>query len=198
MFTDQNFPPASPVETAEPVAQSPSLHNFNYSNQDPNFASADPTLKGTSSMRKASKMFIPLCVVVVVAGVLTGFGLDKLNAKGNGNTFQGQTIEKVAKDAASIQSGQVFGSADESNFKDSAEGYMEAGGIDGEGTEHLLRPGGVSQTVYLTSSVTDLSKFEGMQVKVWGETFKGQKAGWLMDVGRVQVQNTKGQAPSEK
>jgi hypothetical protein len=36
-----------------------------------------------------------------------------------------------------------------------------------------------------------------MQVKVWGETFKGQKAGWLMDVGRVQVIDTEAEAPVE-
>jgi hypothetical protein len=37
-----------------------------------------------------------------------------------------------------------------------------------------------------------------MIVKVWGETNKAQKAGWLMDVGRVQVVNPQGEAPAEK
>jgi hypothetical protein len=27
----------------------------------------------------------------------------------------------------------------------------------------------------------------GKKVQVWGETFKGQKAGWLMDVGRIKA-----------
>lgn len=31
---------------------------------------------------------------------------------------------------------------------------------------------------------------------IWGETFKGQKAGWLMDVGRVEVVNTSATKPS--
>ena len=62
----------------------------------------------------------------------------------------------------------------------------------------MLRVGGVSQTVVLTSSATDLSKLVGMNVKVWGETFKAQKAGWLMDVGRIQVISTKGQPPAEE
>ncbi len=197
-MTDTN-----PSQTTQPMTQSvptespmnQTLHNFNYSTQD----TTDTSMaKGTPSMQKASKMFLPLCVVVIVGGIFTGVGLKKLNAKENSNTFQGQTIEKVAKDSASIQNGQVFGSADESNFKDSAEGYLEIGGVNGEGSHHLVRAGGVSQTVYLTSSVTDLSKFEGMEVKVWGETFKGQAAGWLMDVGRVQVKNTKGELPAGK
>jgi hypothetical protein len=198
MSTDPAQTQTTP-QTAEPVAAPQTVRAFNYSTQDPTATPAGATeMKGSSSMQTASKMFLPLCLVVVVAGVLTGLGLNKLYAKGGNTTYQGQSIEKVAKDVSSIQNGQVFGSADEKNFKDSAEGYLEVGGIDGEGSHHLLRAGGISQTVYLTSSVTDLSKFEGMEVKVWGETFKGQKAGWLMDVGRVQVQNTKGAAPTEK
>jgi hypothetical protein len=94
--------------------------------------------------------------------------------------------------------GDVFGVQDEKTFKDSAEGYLEIGGLDGEGSHKLLRPGGDSQTVYLTSSVTDLDKFDGMSVKVWGETFKGQKAGWLMDVGRVQIVSPQGEKPTEE
>ena len=47
--------------------------------------------------------------------------------------------------------------------------------------------GDASQNVYLTSSVIDLSKYTGKKVQVWGETFQGQKAGWLMDVGRIKL-----------
>ena len=37
-----------------------------------------------------------------------------------------------------------------------------------------------------------------MKVKVWGETFKGQTAGWLMDVGRVQVVELDAEPPVEE
>jgi len=40
----------------------------------------------------------------------------------------------------------------------------------------------------LTSSVVDLSQYEGKKVKVLGETQKAIKEGWLMDVGKVEVQ----------
>ena len=86
-----------------------------------------------------------------------------------------------------VETGAIFGSEDEETFNDSAEGTMRDGGIDGEGAYHLERPGGESQNVYLTSSVIDLSAFIGKKVKVWGETFDSEKAGWLMDVGRLQV-----------
>ena len=81
----------------------------------------------------------------------------------------------------------MVGSADETVFKDNATGMLDRGGIDGEGSHQLVREGGASQTVYLTSSVVDLEQFVGHKVQVWGETFAAQKAGWLMDVGRVKV-----------
>ncbi len=153
------------------------------------------TMKGNQPMKSMNKMFLLLLGAVVLAGIGTGTGLQQLTNKNSAGYYHGQKIQQVA--GTNMQKGQVFGTADESTFKDSAEGVLQAGGIDGEGSDKLLRPGGASQTVYLTSSITDLSKFEGMKVKVWGETFKGQKAGWLMDVGRVQVEETQAQPPTQ-
>jgi hypothetical protein len=70
---------------------------------------------------------------------------------------------------------------------DDATGTIKEGGTGNEGTHHLDREGGVDQTVYLTSSVIDLSSFVGKKVKVWGQTLASKKAGWLMDVAKVQV-----------
>jgi len=147
-------------------------------------------------MNLANKLSILLIVTAVIAGVGTGFGLNKLSAKSPLGKNSNQPISVVPSNG--INNGDVFGSPDESTFKDTASGYLEKGGLDGEGSHKLLRAGGVSQTVYLTSSVTDLDKFAGMEVQIWGETFKAQKAGWLMDVGRIQVVNTQGQAPVEE
>jgi hypothetical protein len=90
-------------------------------------------------------------------------------------------------DVSKLPAGAVFGSDDEKLFRDSAEGVLKLGGINGEGAYHLERPGGESQNVYLTSSVIDLSQLEGRTVKVWGDTNAAQTAGWLMDVGRAQI-----------
>ena len=86
-----------------------------------------------------------------------------------------------------VNSNTAVGSTNKT-FKDVAEGTLQKGGIDGEGTHKLIRPGGDSQTVYLTSSVVDLSQYEGKKVKVFGETQKALKEGWLMDVGKVEVE----------
>lgn len=89
---------------------------------------------------------------------------------------------------AGLKEGDIIGVQDEKTFTDSVTGVLQKGGLDGEGSHKLLRPGGNSQTVYLTSSVIDLDEFIGNQVTLWGQTLKGQKAGWLMDVGRARVE----------
>jgi len=124
-------------------------------------------------------LFIFLVMAVVLGG-MTGF--ISSNRKGSGNTLTTGTI-----DSSKVSKGTVVGSDNTKIFKDTASGSLKEGGIEGEGQFHLVRPGGVSQNVYLTSSSVDLSKFVGRKIKVWGETQKAQYAGWLMDVGRVEV-----------
>lgn len=116
-------------------------------------------------------------IILFILGVGTGYVLAQKN-------LTGSTTEKSSE---IIQTEKTVGSTDSKTFKDSAEGKIEKGGIDGEGTHKLIRTGGPSQTVYLTSSVVDLDQFVGKNVKVWGETFAADKAGWLMDVGKVEL-----------
>ena len=74
-------------------------------------------------------------------------------------------------------------------FKDEAECEIERNDdLDkyAQGTHKLIRPGGESQTAYLTSSVLDLDEYVGKEVKVFGETFGSEQVGWLMDVGKVE------------
>lgn len=156
--------------------------------------------KKKDPMKNKKMMLIIISVIAVIAGTATGFGAYKLRAKSRVQTSstapKGSNLQQVAGDV--VKTGDIFGVEDETTFKDSAQGYLEKGGMDGEGSHKLLRAGGDSQTVYLTSSITDLDKFDGMEVKIWGETFKGQKAGWLMDVGRIEVVNTQAEAPIEE
>ncbi len=186
-----------PAESETP-AKNQSKHHTTETTPMPDASATDTvSQKGSLSMKK--KMPVAIAVVAIVAGVLTGLGAQKLAAQsGVAPSLTGgpAPVSQVAGD--NIQNGQVFGVPDELTFKDSAEGYLEIGGLNGEGSHKLIRPGGDSQTVYLTSSITDLDKFDGMQVTVWGETFKAQTAGWLMDVGRVQVINTQGVKPTEE
>lgn len=120
-------------------------------------------------------IFFGLVVLTIVLGVGFGFLTNKIIGSGQGSTTTKASSQKSA------------GIADKKTFKDKAEGLLKEGGIDGEGNFHLVRPGGESQNVYLTSTIVDLSQFVGKKVRVWGETFSGEKAGWLMDVGLVET-----------
>lgn len=122
-----------------------------------------------------------VALVVVGAGLVTGWVLSG-NTIGKIGTGAG---EKAAPGAKQTQS--EAGLEDESTFRDDAEGKLVAGGIDGEGTHHLEVGSDKSHWVYLTSTVIDLSSFEGKNVHVWGETISARSAGWLMDVGKVKV-----------
>lgn len=139
----------------------------------------------TSTNLKANlvtDVLLPSLVIltVIVGGIATGWKLSegKVIPNGKKGPFLQESKAKV---------GQEVGSKDKKAFRDKAEGVLEKGGIDGEGTHHLVRDGGSSQFVYITSSVVDLDEFVGKKIEVWGETFAGQKAGWLMDVGRIKI-----------
>lgn len=126
----------------------------------------------------APRQLVILGIVVVFIGIISGYALSRLG----GGVGGGVEVAPGAK-----IKGNEIGIEDTKTFRDSATGVLREGGIDGEGTHHLEREGGASQNVYLTSSVVDLGEFVGKKVEVWGETFKGQKAGWFMDVGRLKI-----------
>lgn len=123
---------------------------------------------------------IGLFLLVIITGSLSGLGLYKLQNKPRVEKLKTQVTGQALP-------GEGYGVSDTQAFTDSAEGEVTGGGIDGEGSHHLIREGGESQYVYLTSSIIDLDQFIGREVKVWGQTFEAQKAGWLMDVGRLEI-----------
>ncbi len=129
----------------------------------------------------AKKKLITFLAVIALLGIGTGFVLGKQNSTAGKNV-------PLSKSDNPSEKGKVFGSDDKETFKDTAEGIVKKGGIEGEGQYHLERPpGGEDQYVYMTSSSVDLSEFINKKIKVWGQTQTAQKAGWLMDVGRVEV-----------
>lgn len=138
------------------------------------------------------KKFIIFAVIAILAGTLTGYGSSRLNKS---NDLTKGNVAQVAGEVNNIKPGDTFGISDRDTFSDSAQGYLEKGGVDGEGSHRLLREGGQSQTVSLTSSVTDLDDFVGMEIKVWGETNKAQQSGWFMDVGQVEVISVEAESP---
>ncbi len=126
-----------------------------------------------------NKIFMGILIASVVLGSLAGFLLSRSNKSSSSTTPAATTIK--AKTA----------SQDNQTFRDFAEGTIQKRQTPKnpdeyvEGTHLLVRDGAVP--VALTSSVVDLSQYEGKKVKVFGETQKAVKEGWLMDVGKVEV-----------
>jgi hypothetical protein len=122
-------------------------------------------------------------ILIIAAGIASGYFLSRKGISG------GLTARKLDGEAEVVSSAKEAGIKDERVFRDSAEGKLKPNDFSKvrEGSHKLLRPGGDSQTAYLTSSVVDLGKFVNKCVQVWGETFSAQAAGWFMDVGRVKI-----------
>jgi len=131
---------------------------------------------------KNSAVMILVALVVVSGGIGSGWFLSRIGS-GSATT----TAPSGAAVPGATDMPNEAGVADESTFRDTAEGVLVAGGIDGEGTHHLDRGLGPEKHVYLTSTVIDLESFVDKKVQVWGETVTAQKAGWLMDVGKIKV-----------
>lgn len=136
----------------------------------------------TDMETKNKSTIIIVSFVIVLLGLGAGF---MLSGKSTGNS---QTIQSMGTDDVTATENEA-GTGDDSSFPDSAQGILVEGGIKGEGTHHLERQGGVSQNVYLTSTVINLQSFVGKKVEVRGQTLSATNAGWLMDVGKVKVIN---------
>ena len=119
-------------------------------------------------------------LVVVLASLIAGFGTGYFLVSGSNGTSKLPVISKTPKTALQ----------DTRTFRDFAEGKIQKRPEPKdpteyiEGTHFLIRDG--AQSVALTSSVVDLTQYEGKEVKVFGETQKAIKEGWLMDVGKVE------------
>ncbi len=135
--------------------------------------------------KSSASFFTSKLLIFVIVASLLGVGTGYYLARNGGDTGI-ESLDKVTK-SSNIEKGKTYGDGDSATFSDTAEGEVSEGGVNGEGSHHLIRPGGESQNVYMTSSLVDLSQFEGRKVKVWGATQKAQNVGWLMDVGKVEV-----------
>lgn len=141
----------------------------------------------TSPLRpvpQRAKLLKLLPIVIIV--VIVAFGI-----------FSGLILSSKTKSAetgqAAVEEEELPPQQKESftqTFRDQAEGVVEKNDkLDkyAQGTHRLIRPGGESQTAYLTSTVLELDEYVGKKVKVYGETFGSSQVGWLMDVGKVEI-----------
>ncbi len=119
---------------------------------------------------------IIFCFLIVAGGIGTGWIL----AGGSEKTSANINIPGITQ-----TSGEA-GVQDESSFDAKAlEGVIEEGGVSGEGTHHLVREGGKSQYIYLTSSVIDLQSYVGKNVQLWGSWMSAKNP--MVDVGKIKV-----------
>lgn len=130
-----------------------------------------------------SKKFVPVVIVVVIitAGIYSGLvlsSLGKQKAAAVGNSTESEELTPEQEQTLQVVT------------RDEAEGTLEKNDkLDetAQGQWKLIRPGGESQTAYLTSSYLDLDEYVGKNVKVKGESLGSDKVGWLLDVATVEV-----------
>ncbi len=134
-------------------------------------------IKRFTNYSSLTYILIGVIVGCLFAGVGTGYLLASTSTKNS--TKSAPVSQETVKSAQQ----------DTKTFRDFAEGIIKMKDAKTstyeEGTHILVRENAVP--VALTSSVVDLSKYEGKKVKVYGETQKALKQGWLMDVGKVEA-----------
>ena len=132
--------------------------------------------------RSSFSRFLPIFLVIIVVAAGIGTGLIFSSRQKSAAISSSQVTEEDLPKEVRESFAQTF--------RDEAEGTVEKNeDLDkyAQGTHKLIRPGGESQTAYITSSVLDLDEYLGKKVKVYGETFGSSQVGWLMDVGKVEV-----------
>ncbi|MBI1864064.1 hypothetical protein HYS03_02545, partial [Candidatus Woesebacteria bacterium] len=91
-----------------------------------------PIVQKFSDSNKKNLYITVFAILIILAGIASGFFLSNLKKRPS---------SKLAAPSA-IQTKNEVGITDEKTFKDSAEGVLKEGGIEGEGMFHLERPGG--------------------------------------------------------
>lgn len=136
---------------------------------------------------KSSSITKYLLIVLSVA-LLGGIGTGYVLAQGKSGGAAGPSnLIDITANKPKTPDQDIGGNK---TFRDFAEGKItkkpepKDPGEYSEGTHLLIRDG--AMPVALTSSVVDLSQYENKNVKVYGETQKALKEGWLMDVGKVE------------
>lgn len=137
------------------------------------------TMKEFPKSGKKNLAIILASLLVVVAGIITGWMFAGSPSGSTGNAPAGITGVKTTNGEAGLE--------DTSGLDTEVSGVLEEGGIQGEGTHHLVRDGGPSQYVYLTSAILDLQSYVGREVTIWGQTISGKSAGWLVEVGKIKT-----------
>ncbi len=140
--------------------------------------SPEPIVRPFDTSDKSQKKTLYLIIPVVI---LAGLGIGWLLS--GGNKSQSNSLTEAPKTQSSSKEAGVLNDS----CKDTVQGTLKEGGLEGDGTHHLDRGMGANKDVYVSSTVADLSLFVNKKVEVTGQTITGRKAGWLMDVCKIKV-----------
>src|SRR5258708_23835122 len=138
----------------------------------------DNIVKPIKAPSNKMPIIITAGIIVILVGLVIGFLVSSKKSTsmntGTKNSIVGVTAtEAGVKDPSTIKGVTT------------ATGTLKTGGIKGEGQYHLDRPGGPTQTVYLTSTTIDITPFVDKKVQVWGQTLASQNAPWRSEERRV-------------
>lgn len=140
-------------------------------------------VRQASGEKSAAPKIIQILIILIILVVGVGTGL----------IFSSRA--KSQQLAQTLPTDTPLSSAQKQNVqtvtRDTAEGVIQKNDKfeqTAQGQWKLIRPGGDSQTAYLTSSYMNLDQYVGKKVKVYGETLGSEKVGWLMDVAKVEVE----------
>ncbi len=137
---------------------------------------AEPTIVSPNKGRLL--LFVVGALAIVSAGTATGYLLA--DSSGEQASSPEATVEQPKERPKSAEEDKAFSVCAEGKL----EALKESDLATYDGTYRLVT-GEVGKDAYLTSSVVELSKYEGDRVTVWGESHASRKVGWLMDVGRI-------------
>lgn len=153
-----------------------------------NLVTGEPLVKQMDAQEGTKKpiLMILLAALVILLGVGSGYLLVMTVA----TPKPSKTRATLPGEKGKVKKGQTFGIDNPEVYRDQATGVLKRNdkSFTDEGSHVLIRDENrPNQNAYLTSTVLDLDLFVDREVEVWGETFAAQKAGWLMDVGKVKV-----------
>lgn len=154
--------------------------NIQHKNTNMQALHKEHMLRPVEDSGKQVTVILAVYLMLIVFGIGTGYALSAKGMKLTGKS--------VIDTKGTVENDRVVGIQDASRYSDCPVGTLESGGIKEEGTHHLIRTGGPSQTAYLTSSLIDLDQYVGLTVKVCGSTMQARTAPWLMDVERLELQ----------
>lgn len=137
----------------------------------------DPLIKRFNLPTNIGKVFLAVLLAALLGGIGTGYYLTSSEGGSVGIDLGSSSSGKSEGEVTKLCNGFADGVIKKRPEPKTPDEYVE-------GTHLLMRDN--TSPAALTSSYVDLSKYEDKKVRVYGETQKALKEGWLMDVCKIE------------